>query len=117
MSKKLHNEINKLDFVDVKKVSDNTYLISKTTKIQLRENECFLIKLNDTIYLEDSILTSNWNNGRIPQGRYYQIDVNKIMSNMIRVTGIGYEDATCTKFKDNWFGWLPIEEIEVISKI
>ena len=117
MSERLERELKKVKFAHIEQVNENTYVVKKDVKIRLLEDNCYLIKLNDSIFDHNNILTTNWNNGKIPNSRYYQIDINKIMGNMIKVSSVGYDDETCTNFKENWWGWLPIDEIEVIKKI
>lgn len=116
MSQRLERELSKLKDVTIDKTKLG-YRIHKQEKIRLVENNCYIIKLGSSIYNKDSVLASNWNNGRVPSGIYYQVEINKIMGNMIRITGIGYSDPQCTNFVDNWFGWLPINDIEVLSKL
>lgn len=117
MSKRLERELHRVKFAKIEKVNDNTYVVRREQEIRLLEDNCYLIKLKDSIFDPNNILTTNWNNGNIPSSRYYQVDINKIMGDMIRVSGIGYEDDSCTKIKDNWWGWLPKNEIEIIKKL
>lgn len=117
MSERLERELKRVKFAKIEQVNETTYMVRKETGIRLEENNCYLIKLNDSVFDPNNILTSNWNNGKIPNSRYYQIDIIKIMSNMIKVSGVGYDDETCTNFKENWWGWLPMGEIEVIKKL
>lgn len=117
MSERLDKELQKVKYANVIKLENGNYLIKKETKIRVVENKCYLIKLNDSIFNANSIINVNWNGGRIPKCRYYQVDVNTIMSNMFKVTGIGYNEQECIAMLDNWWGWLPLDEIEVIKEI
>lgn len=117
MSERLDKELAKLKYAKVQKMEDNKYIIKKDTQIRVEENNCYLIELHNTIFDPNSILCSNWNNGRVPKCRYYLIDVNKMMANMIRVSGVGYNEIECTNMLDNWYGWLPLSEIDVIKKV
>ncbi len=117
MSERLTRELGKLKYASVTKLNDEHYIINKATKLHLEIDRCYLIRLGDSVYNPNTILSSNWNGGRIPRGRFYQVHVDTIMSNMVKITGVGYMDANCSIFADNWFGWLPIEDVEVIRKL
>lgn len=117
MSERLERELKRVKFANIQQVDENTYVVRKETEIRLEEDNCYLIKLKDSVFNPNSILTTNWNSGKIPNSRYYQVDINKIMGDMIRISGIGYDDETCTIFKENWYGWLPKNEIEIIKKL
>ncbi len=116
MSERLTRELNKLKYANLVKVEEEHYKINKNDKLHMETDKCYLIRLNDSIYNQDSNLI-NWNNGRLPKGRFYQVEVTQVMGNMIKVSGIGFNDLNCTSFVENWFGWLPMDEIDVINKI
>lgn len=117
MSDRLLKELQKVKFANIQQINENTFIANKDTRIRVEENKCYLIKLNNSIFNPNSVLTSNWNNGRIPKSQYYLVEVNTIMVNMIKVTGIGYLESDCKTIQDNWWGWLPLDEIEVIKKV
>lgn len=39
------------------------------------------------------------------------------MSHMIKVAGVAYDYDNNKDLVDMWYGWLPIDEIEIISKL
>ena len=117
MSERLDRELKKLKYARPEKINDTTYLIRKETQIRVEENNCYLIRLNNTLLNPNSELCSNWNNGRCPRAYYYQIDVHKMMADMIKVSGAGYNEVECYTLVDNWYGWLPLSEIEIIRKV
>lgn len=117
MSERLERELKRVKFAKIEKLNETTYIVRKETGIRLEENNCYLIRLNDSIFDPNNILTSNWNNGKIPSSRYYQIDIDKIMGDMIRISGVGFDTEDCLVMKDNWWGWLPKNEIEIIKKL
>ena len=117
MSERLENELKKVKYASVYKLDDTNFFVKKDVSIRVLENKCYLVKLNDSIFNANNIINTNWNGGRIPKCRYYQVDVNTIMANMIKVSGIGYNEPECITPLANWWGWLPLEEIEVIKQI
>ena len=115
---RLEKELKMLRFANVNKIEDGHYSISRKQSVRLEEDVCYLVKLKDSMFNQDSLLVSNWNRGLIPKARYYQIEVQKIMGDtMIKVVGIGYNEDTCINIVDNFSGWFPISEIEVIRKL
>lgn len=114
---RLEKELKQLEFAKLEKFEDNHYIIRKEVGIRLEEDNCYVVKLKDSMYNQDTLLVSNWNRGIVPKAKYYQIDVQKKMGNMIKVAGLGYSDEYCNKVIDNFSGWFPISEIEVIKKL
>ena len=52
-------ELKKVKFAHIEQVNETTYVIKKDVKIRLLEDNCYLIKLNDSIFNPNSILTTN----------------------------------------------------------
>ena len=94
----------------------NTYFIPKRKDIKIEEDNCYLIRLKDTIFNNET-LKVNWNGGSLPTYKYLKVDVSKIMAKMIKVVGVGFDNETQTDVSYFWSGWLTLDEIEVIKKI
>lgn len=121
MNKHIKEQLKQVKLAKVPNFDDNTthILIKKQTTIKIEEDCCYLIKLNSSITNPSttSTLASNWNNGIIPNHSYYKIDVQKIMSHMIKVVGVAFDYENQRDLVDMWHGWLPIDEIEIINKL
>lgn len=113
MSKQLENELARLNAF---KVDTNHYHINKDATIRVLVDKCYLIQVHDSIFDANSILTVNWNRGVVPKCRFYKIDVIKVVQNMINVNGLGY-NYNPMQVEDRFNGWLPLEEIDVLSEI
>lgn len=117
MSKRLLDELSKLKYSKLEQIDNNHFIIKKENKIRLELDNCYLIELSNSLFIPNSILSSNWNKGKLPLCRYYQVDVQQVMANMVKVAGVGYDSQDCVKVKDNWLGWFPIDEIKVVKKL
>lgn len=103
---------------------DDTYVIDikKNTTItgeQLKENECYIITVEDYILHppEGFTLHTNWNNNIIPKHSAMKIDVCKVMGKMVKVNSIGYDLKNQVDTNDVWVGWLPQKSITVIERL
>lgn len=117
MSERLVKELDKLKYANIQKINGNEYLIRKEDGIRIIENKYYMIHVDKRLMNNDNIYATNWNKGKYPKANYYQVCVEKILGNMIRVTGVGSDDTSFKNISDNFSGWLPIEMLEVISKI
>lgn len=121
MNKHIKDQLNQVKIARVPEFNEDTthIFIKKQTTIKIEEDCCYLIKLNSSITnpTTTSTLASNWNNGSIPSHSYYKVDIQKIMAHMIKVTGVAYDYDNQKDLTDMWCGWLPLDEIEVISKL
>jgi len=53
----------------------------------------------------------------MPSSSYIKADLNKILNNMIKITGIELEEGSLRDTNKIWVGWLPIDGIEVLQKL
>ena len=95
------------------------YIDEFNLEIENEANNCYIIKLSDNLLTPpaNSPLVINWNNGSIPNEKYYKVDVSKIMNNMVKITGMGYNIGEKSTFNSYWVGWLPIDELEIMEKL
>lgn len=79
----------------------------------LKKDTIYRIKLDSLVTnpSSNSTLASNWNNNKVPKHSEYLIEVIDKLGNMIKVNGVAVEDQS-----DNFFGWLPTDSFEVLSK-
>lgn len=94
----------------------NTYFIKKKVGIKIEENCGYIINLKDSAFTNTTII-NNWNNGSFPKVRYLKIDVDKKMSNMVKVVSVGYDPVAKQDLNKYWSGWLCIDNFDVIEKI
>ena len=65
----------------------------------------------------DFNLHINWNKNIVPKSKYYRCEVVQILSNMIKINGVGYDVDNQTTIDDSWSGWLPLDGIEILREI
>ena len=97
------------------------YVIPKTTKFinsVLKEDQCYLIELDDWLLNENSnsTLASNWNGGRYPTHKTYKAEVITKLGNMTKFNGIAV-DGDKELLTESFFGWLPNDSFKVIKKV
>lgn len=98
---------------------DLEVFIPKKSGIKLNVDKAYIIRLSDKmIHPENnSILVSNWNCGSIPTEIYYKADINKVVNDMVKITGIGYDYDNQSDKSSMWSGWIPLSEMEIIREI
>lgn len=123
------SKINKLIQKELKKVvvanisnyneDKNQIIIPRFNQVLMKENEYYLIKLDDELLNPNSssTLATNWNQGRVPTSKYMKIDVMRVMGKMVNINGLGYDYINKQDKNEVWSGWLPITQITVIEKI
>ena len=114
----IEKELKKVEKADLTHFNSetNTYFIPKRKDIKIEEDCCYLVRLKDTIFSNET-LKVNWNNGSLPTYNYLKIDVSKMLPKMIKVVAVGFDNETQTDIAYFWSGWLTLDEIEVIKKI
>lgn len=113
MSKQFDKELARLK---VCKIDDHHFILNKDATIRVLEGKCYVIQLHDSLFDPNSILAINWNRGVLPRCRFYQIDVIQVMQSMIKINGLGY-NYNPMQIEDRFSGWLPLEEIDVLSEL
>ncbi len=59
----------------------------------------------------------NWNAGRVPNHSYYRCEVQQVMGKMIQVTGVSFSPEDELVKAEPWYGWLPLDGVEIIKEI
>ena len=97
--------------------TDTEIFIPKTIKVlnsSVAKGEYYIIKLLDNVIhpAENSVLASNWNNGKVPNYDMYTVEILDNIGNMIKINGVANIDPT-----DNFYGYLPIDGFEIVKKL
>jgi len=120
MNKIIKDQLNKVRSVKLNFDDHTTHIdIPKTEEViplALVEGQVYVIELEDFILnpLQNSTLASNWNSGKIPKYKRYQVEFIQKMSNMYKFNGVAL-DNNQPIYSENWFGWFPEEGFKVIS--
>lgn len=121
MNKLIKNELNKVSVADLSNFNKerNEFIIPRIKTIRLEENSYYIIKLDSSLLSRDdmSTLSSNWNQGSIPPHKYLKVDVSKVLGKMVKVNAIAYDYEKQQDLDTMWSGWLPVAQIEVITKL
>jgi len=120
MLKSIQDQLNKTQYTDLSNFDEktNTFIIPKYTKPVYETKKCYLVQLNSSILNNpNSYVAANMNNGRFPTDEYLKIYVNNVSGKFIYVNGLVYDIINKKDLLKMWSGWLPIDEITMISKM
>ena len=96
----------------------NTFIIPKYSKPQFILGNMYLVQLSNAVVNQtNSVIASNYNNGTAPAYSYLKIFVSKSLGKMIYVDSLGFDIQTKQDINEMWSGWLPTEELTIISQI
>ena len=93
-------------------------IIPRVAYEQLKEDSCYIIKLDNTLVHPniDDAFHINWNRGILPPSDTLLIEVSKVVGKVAKVNGVSYDVATNTT-SDTWDGWLPFDRISILKKL
>ena len=118
-NKLIEEQLAKVNYADLTNYDKktNTYHIPKNNKKVFCINKSYLIELSDYL-LEDtnSLLQTNYNNGKIPNTKYYRAEIEKIINNNIYIIGVGCNQEGEINHKV-WEGYLPIKDVKIIKEL
>jgi len=120
MRKIIEDQLKKTQYADLSNFDSttNTFTIPKYTKPVYESQKCYLIQVPSTILNNpSSFVAVNYNNGSFPTNEYLKIFVNKTAGKMIYVNGLAYDINMKQDLLKMWSGWLPSDEIIMISKM
>lgn len=123
MNKYVINQLQKCKVACIPEYDSSTrHLIipkATTTKQLMQVGKCFLIRISDQVMHNPNNIIShdNWNNGKAPVRPYMKVEINKVMGDMVKVLGIGYDHISNIDTNEIWEGWLPIHQIQIINSI
>lgn len=114
-------QLDKCQFADLSNFDKetNVYYIPKYTKPLYDINKCYIVKLADYVLKDpNSVLATNWNQGKLPQTNHLKIYVSKILGKMIYVDSIGFDINTGIDQPSLfWSGWLNIDDLAQLQII
>lgn len=96
------------------------FVIHKYTEQVFELNTYYLVELDDALLNASGnvMLVSNWNNGSYPKYKYMKIVVSKQLGkDMIKVDAIYYDYVAQKDILEMWSGWLPVNQVKIISKL
>ena len=117
VNKLIKDQLTKVEKADLSHFNeaDNSYYIPKRKDIKLEENKCYLIHIKDSFF-KNEIVKINWNGGSVPTCAYLRCDISKVMPQMVKVVGIGFDIENNVPLNYFWSGWLTINDIEILVK-
>ena len=122
MKKIIKNQLDSVKSVNLNINDSTTYIyIPKTTQIindALEKGFIYIIELDDKLLNPtlNSMLASNWNNGKIPKHKLYKVELLDVINNMYKFNGIAYNNGDDI-YSDNWYGWFPKDSFKVLEKV
>ena len=95
-----------------------TFIIPRYSKPKYVLGNMYLVQVSGAIVNNNnSAVASNWNNGTSPAFPFLKIFVSKELGKMIYVNSIGFDPNTKQDINTLWSGWLPTEELIMISQV
>ena len=95
-----------------------TFLIPKYQKPHYELGKMYLVKVSGAIVNNtNSVIATNYNNSTAPSYDYLKIFVSKSLGKLIYVDSLGFDLATKQDSNVMWSGWLPVDELTLISSI
>jgi hypothetical protein len=96
----------------------NTFLIPRYQKPHFALGNMYLVQVSGALVNNtSSVIAANYNNGTAPSFNYLKIFVSKSLGKMIYVDSIGFDPSTKQDINIMWSGWLPTEELTLISQV
>jgi hypothetical protein len=96
----------------------NTFLIPRYQKPHFALGNMYLVQVSGALVNNtSSVIAANYNNGTAPSFNYLKIFVSKSLGKMIYVDSIGFDPGTKQDINIMWSGWLPTEELTLISQV
>jgi hypothetical protein len=95
-----------------------TFRIPKYMKPHFALGQMYLVKLSGILINNiTSVVATNYNNSTAPSYPYLKIFVSKTLGKMIYVDSLGFDPQTKQDINILWSGWLPTEELTMLSTI
>ena len=118
MNKIIEQQLKEVKIADLSHFDEENgiFTIPQKKSIKIEQNKSYLIHLNDSFFY-NSMVKDNWNKGWEPIDRYLKIDVNVILSNMIKVVSIGYDALNKKDTMNFWTGWICLNDMEVLQTL
>lgn len=95
-----------------------TFLIPKYQKPHFALGSMYLVQLSGALVNNvSSVIAANYNNGTAPMYPFLKIFVSKSLGKMIYVDSLGFDPQTKQDINVLWSGWLPTDELTLISQV
>jgi len=96
----------------------HTFHIKKHVEKTFEYNILYIVKLDKHLLnaTDNELLVSNWNGGKYPLHEYLKFAVSKKVGKMIYVYGVYYDIINKCDMKEDFEGWLPSEQLEIIEE-
>lgn len=95
-----------------------TFIIPKYTKPHYALGNMYLVQVSGAVVNNtSSVIAVNYNNGTAPAYPYLKIFVSKALGKLIYVDSLGFDPSTKQDINVLWSGWLPVEELKLISQV
>lgn len=95
-----------------------TFHIPKYCKPHYALGNMYLVQVSGALVGNtNSVIATNYNNGTAPMYPYLKIFVSKSLGKMIYVDSLGFDPQTKQDINVLWSGWLPTEELTMLSTI
>jgi hypothetical protein len=95
-----------------------TFSIPKYVKPHFVLGQMYLVQLSNLLVNNtESVISANYNNGTAPKYPYLKIFVSKTLGKMIYVDSIAFDPQTKQDINIMWSGWLPVDELTMLSTI
>ena len=95
-----------------------TFLIPKYQKPHFVLGNMYLVQLSGALVNNiSSVIAANYNNGTAPMYPFLKIFVSKSLGKMIYVDSLGFDPQTKQDINVLWSGWLPVDELTLISQV
>ena len=121
INKLILQQLDKLQEAKVEEYDNlhHTFHIKQIGKPVFQYNIMYLVKLDSHLLnaTDNDVLVSNWNKGKYPTHQYLKFAVSKKLANMLYVYGYYYDKDNECDMAEDFEGWLPAEQIEIIKEI
>lgn len=95
-----------------------TFRIPRYIKPHYELGKMYLVQLSGALVNNcSSVIAANYNNGTAPSFPYLKIFVSKSLGKMIYVDSLGFDPSTRQDINVLWSGWLPTEELTMLSTV
>lgn len=96
----------------------NTFKIPKYLKPHYELGKMYLVQVSGAVVNNTtSVVAVNYNSGTAPLYQFLKIFVSKALGKLIYVDSLGFDPTTKQDINVLWSGWLPVEELTMISTI
>lgn len=121
MNKIIEDQLKSCKTASIPEFNDKTLklVIKKYEEVSIKEGKYYIISLHSTLLNPNanSMLSSNWNGGSVPNHTHYKCEVTKVLGKMIKITGLAYDFTNKVDLDMMWTGWLPVEQLEILQQL